>query len=240
MKVMDRRPFLRGLGALVLAVPFGCQTRSEGSGAPRTGQPAGSPVITPMQGPKGGCYSLDHGVRVQPVEHLERPCALTAANIEGPYYRAGAPKTGDLRPARADGVPLIVSGRVLSADCRSILSGATIDVWQADATGHYDNDGTMNSEVMRFRGLVETDAQGGFSVTTVIPGRYLNGRKYRPAHIHVKLAARGHHALTTQLYFPDDPFNAEDPFIHPSLVMELEGDTSGKRGSFDFVLQPIA
>lgn len=235
---MDRRPFLRGLGALVLAVPFGaCQTREHSRG-PASGGGRAPQSLQRAQHvrPLGGCYVPP----LQQAQHTVTPCALTESNIEGPYYRAGAPKTADLRPARADGVPLVVSGRVLSADCRSVLAGATIDVWQADARGHYDNDGTMNPEILRFRGLVETDASGGFSVTTVIPGRYLNGRTYRPSHIHVKLAARGHRALTTQLYFPDDPFNAEDPFIHPSLVMDVEGDASGKRAAYDFVLQPLA
>jgi protocatechuate 3,4-dioxygenase beta subunit len=174
------------------------------------------------------------------VGRAPRPCAWTEPNIEGPYYRPGAPKTAELRPARADGTPLIVTGRVLSADCRTVLAGATLDVWQADAAGHYDNDGTMSPEILRFRGLVDTDASGSFRVSTIVPGRYLNGRTYRPAHIHVKLSAAGHRPLTTQLYFPDDPFNDHDPFRRPSLIMDVEGDDSCKRAVFDFVLQPLA
>ena len=40
---------------------------------------------------------------------------------------------------------------------------------------------------MKYRGLVQTDAQGVFELTTLLPGRYLNGSLYRPRHIHVKV-----------------------------------------------------
>ena len=55
----------------------------------------------------------------------------------------------------------------------------------------------------------------------------------------MKLSAAGHAPLTTQLYFPDDPFNEGDPFIRKSLVIDIEGKDE-KRGSYDFVLAPSA
>lgn len=167
-------------------------------------------------------------------------CGLTEANIEGPYYRTGAPIRSSLS-GQADGVPLELRGRVLSADCSSPLSGAVVDVWHADSKGHYDNDrsGAMSGQGFHFRGVIVADARGEYSVKTIVPGRYLNGRQYRPAHLHVKLSAAGHAPLTTQLYFPGDPFNDVDPFIKQSLVMEVEGKDA-KRGQFDFVLSPSA
>jgi protocatechuate 3,4-dioxygenase beta subunit len=168
-------------------------------------------------------------------------CNATEANIEGPYYREGAPLRANLVDGvDVTGVPLLLSGRVLSLDCRSTLRDAELDLWQADANGHYDNDGALSIAASRFRlrGRVRTDRSGGFSVRTIVPGRYLNGAVYRPAHIHAKVRASGHRALTTQLYFPGDPSNTVDPFIRASLVMDVSRANDGQEGHFDFVLVP--
>jgi protocatechuate 3,4-dioxygenase beta subunit len=167
-------------------------------------------------------------------------CAVTEDNIEGPYYRAGAPLRANLVEGDVTGVPLVITGRVLSLDCRSPLSDAELDIWQADGNGHYDNDGSLAVPASRFRlrGRVRPDRAGAFELRTVVPGRYLNGRVYRPSHIHAKIRAPGHRALTTQLYFPDDPYNKVDPFIRRSLIMDVSGPAERKSAHFDFVLAP--
>lgn len=165
-------------------------------------------------------------------------CLDTDDNILGPYYREGAPLRSDLvDPPTLPGVRLALSGRVLGPDCKTPLALATIDVWQADADGAYD-DGIFPPppELFRLRGRVVTDAGGRYAVKTLIPGHYLNGAQYRPAHIHVKVAAAGHRELVTQLYFEGDPYNDIDPYIKPRLVMKPVDDGAGKRATFDFVL----
>jgi protocatechuate 3,4-dioxygenase beta subunit len=137
------------------------------------------------------------------------------------------------------GTLLVLAGRVLAPDCRTPLAGAVLDFWQADHDGHYDNDGSspMRRDTFRLRGLIRTDAEGRYELRTIIPGHYLNGAQYRPAHIHAKVRASGHEALTTQLYFSGDPYNSIDPFIKRSLIMALADDSNGaKRARFDFVL----
>lgn len=169
-----------------------------------------------------------------------KSCGLTAANIEGPYYRAGAPFRRQLADASTPGIPLLLTGSVLSLDCRSRLSGAVIDLWQANSDGHYDNDGSHDApaDVFRLRGKVRADASGRFSFHTVLPGRYLNGSTYRPRHLHVKLRAAGHRPLTTQLYFPGDPYNDSDPFIVKSLILDVQQAKESIHGHYDFVLRP--
>lgn len=166
-------------------------------------------------------------------------CLETHANIEGPYYRAGAPERASLLEAGVAGVPLDIEGRVTGLDCGRGLAGVELDVWHATHDGHYDNDGTMRLGRDRFllRGRLRTDDEGRYRVSTIVPGRYLNGPQYRPAHVHVKVRARGFAELTTQLYFPDDPYNDVDPFIHRSLVMGMEKARDRLRGHFDFVLR---
>ena len=166
-------------------------------------------------------------------------CIETHANIEGPYYRAGAPERASLVDAGMPGAPIVVEGRVTGLDCGRGLAGVELDVWHATHDGHYDNDGTMKAARDRFllRGRLRTDADGRYRLTTIVPGRYLNGPQYRPAHIHVKVRSAGFAELTTQLYFPDDPFNDVDPFIHRSLVMAVEKSGDRQTGHFDFVLR---
>jgi protocatechuate 3,4-dioxygenase beta subunit len=155
----------------------------------------------------------------------------TEDNIEGPYYLAGAPEKTTLVEAGMVGTRLFLSGRVYAhgATCAP-LSGAQIDFWQADALGEYDATG------YRLRGVFVADAQGAFSIPTILPGRYLNGNTYRPRHLHVKVSAPGHPTLTTQLYFKGDPYNTVDEFIRPSLIMPLGRVGTARTARFDFVI----
>lgn len=164
-------------------------------------------------------------------------CGETHANIEGPYYRSGAPERWDLTTPGLQGTPLEIEGRVTTSDCKTPLRDVELDVWQANDDGHYDNDGTMHVAGMLLRGRIRTDGDGRYRVRSILPGHYLNGRQYRPAHVHVKLRAPAHAPLTTQLYFPDDPYNAGDPFIHPSLVMNVNKRDGKMLARFDFVLR---
>lgn len=157
--------------------------------------------------------------------------AATADNIEGPFYKRGAPSRAVLVTPKDAGERLVVAGRVRSTSCAPI-AGAILDVWHADARGGYDLDG------FRFRGTLTADAQGRWQLRTIVPGRYLNGRRYRPAHVHVKLRAKGYQPLTTQLYFEGDPYNEGDPFLEPSLVMAHRVVDRVRQARFDFVLAP--
>lgn len=228
----SRRAAVMGIGALILgAVPLvGCgsdRRREVASARPDPRRQVRLASATPYGAPYGSPATTS-------------TCAPTEPNIEGPYYRPGAPHRSDLRPAGAEGVPLEIAGCVRSLDCRSILGGAVLDVWHADARGRYDNDGHLADMPFLYRGVVAADERGEFRVRTIVPGRYLNGRTYRPAHVHVKVTAPGHVPLTTQLYFPGDPFNAEDPFIRPSLVMDISTEHGTQRGRYEIVLSPEA
>jgi protocatechuate 3,4-dioxygenase beta subunit len=178
-----------------------------------------------------GVFALERTSRAQSASGGASHCSVTEDNIEGPYYLPGAPRRSDLVTAGVVGTSLVIEGLVRSTRCAP-LAGAVIEVWQADARGQYDLRGH------RLRGALVTDAAGRYRLHTIVPGRYLNGARYRPAHVHVKVRANGHRALTTQLYFPGDPYNAGDPFIRPSLVMQIERDGAGLVAHRDLVLLP--
>jgi len=66
---------------------------------------------------------------------------------------------------------------------------------------------------------------------------------WRPAHLHLKLSAPGYELLTTQLYFPGDPHNADDiaDAVKPELLLDTRpSDQGGLEVTYDFILDPVA
>ena len=152
------------------------------------------------------------------------PTQLTPAQTEGPYFKPGSPARTSLIESGMAGTRLVLSGRVLTPACAPV-AGATLDFWQADAAGSYDNSG------YRLRGHQLTDAVGRYSLETILPGEYPG----RTEHIHVKLGAPGKAVLTTQLYFPDVARNQQDSIFDPHLLVTMQNTASGKSATFDFV-----
>lgn len=157
-------------------------------------------------------------------------CQVTAEQIEGPFYTAGAPSEADM--VEDDGTVIVtLSGVVFEAGCATPLAGALVEVWHADETGGYDDEG------FRYRTALTTDADGAWSVRTVRPGAYLNGNVYRPRHYHLKVTVDGVERLTTQLYFDGDEYLECDPFANTSLVVPFAGnETDGFDGAVALVL----
>ena len=151
--------------------------------------------------------------------------ASTPRDMEGPFYKPGAPQRHSLLEAGAKGEMLILTGSVLSAQCKPVAN-ALLDFWHADADGAYDNSG------YRYRGVQQTDAGGLYRLETVLPARYPG----RPRHIHVKVQAPGRRALTTQLYFPDEPRESRDSSYRSALVLPIERRDGALRAQFSFVV----
>jgi protocatechuate 3,4-dioxygenase beta subunit len=150
----------------------------------------------------------------------------TPAQTEGPYFTPNSPLRKSIVPVGAGGTRLTLSGRVLSTAGRPVAR-ALVDFWQADARGAYDNNG------YRFRGHQFTDAQGRFSLGTVVPGLYPG----RTKHIHVKVQAPGRSILTTQLYFPGVARNRTDGIFNAELLVKSWRRVGARRAArFDFVL----
>src|SRR6266568_7573076 len=141
------------------------------------------------------------------------PRQLTLAQTEGPYFKPGSPARTSLIESGMTGTRLVLSGRVLTLACTPV-AGATLDFWQADAGGTYDNNG------YRLRGHQLTDAAGRYYLETILPGEYPG----RTEHIHVKLHAPGKAVLTTQLYFPDVASNQQDSIFDPHLLVTMQKD----------------
>jgi protocatechuate 3,4-dioxygenase beta subunit len=181
---------------------------------------------------------------VSAFELAEQATARSATpwNEIGPFYKRLAPNTSHLRAPNDPGLGLAVSGRVF--DTRGdALSGAKVEIWQADHHGLYDLDG------YRYRAALLADSSGLYKFESVMPGHY-------PArvcqHIHYVVTAPGHKALITQLYFATDPVfegNPDKNYTKDSLILSRElvrpvtltGDPQTIQASvqFDVVLERL-
>jgi protocatechuate 3,4-dioxygenase beta subunit len=144
----------------------------------------------------------------------------TPSQTSGPFYPLEKPLDTDVdltvvqgRQQRAAGQVVHVAGRVLNAAGEPV-SGARIEVWQANTHGRYThpNDGNTAAPLdPNFEGFASfvTDEQGRYRFKTVKPGAYPAGRSFRPPHIHFDIKGRKDH-LVTQMYFPGELLNERD------------------------------
>jgi protocatechuate 3,4-dioxygenase beta subunit len=96
------------------------------------------------------------------------PCgAPTPEDIEGPFYKSGAPARANVAEPGSKAEKLVLSGVVRSADCNPPLAGTRLDFWHANDRGDYDNAG------FRYRGVVISDAQGRYRLETNLPPPYM-------------------------------------------------------------------
>ena len=68
---------------------------------------------------------------------LGQDCNLTTDDILGPYFVEDAPIRAVIAHADEPGQRLFVSGRILQNDCETPISGAILEVWQANDAGCY-------------------------------------------------------------------------------------------------------
>ncbi|PXY29956.1 catechol 1,2-dioxygenase [Prauserella sp. PE36] len=195
------------------------------------------------------------------VEHVVEDVAAetqqgTKGSILGPYYLPGQqqlPSVASL-PARPDekGTPLVFAGQVRDTDGNPV-AGAELDIWHADSEGYYSGfaphlpDGNL-------RGVVVTDGQGRFEISTVQPAPYqiptdgptgqlieaAGWHPWRPAHLHLIVRAPGHRPITTQLYFEGGEWLDSDiaQATKPELVLTPVEQGDGRlRSEYDFVLE---
>jgi hydroxyquinol 1,2-dioxygenase len=154
-----------------------------------------------------------------------KPSGASESTVLGPFHVADAPEL----PMGADicldqkGDPMLVHGRILDTDGNPI-SGAKIDVWQANDEGFYDVQQKGLQPDFNLRGVFRTGADGSYHFRGVKPKFYpipddgpvgkllsqLGRLPYRPAHLHFIIEAEGHSRLVTHIFDPDDPYIGSD------------------------------
>jgi len=197
-----------------------------------------------------------------------KPSGASESTVLGPFHVQDAPEL----PMGSDicldgkGEPMLVRGVIRSVD-GTPLSGAKIDVWQANDEGFYDVQQKGLQPDFNLRGVFRTGADGRYWFRGVKPKFYpipddgpvgkmlaaLGRHPYRPAHLHYILEAAGHDRLVTHIFDPDDPYIRSDAVfgVKESLLAKFERvedpaaiAEAGFAGPFflvehDFVLAPV-
>jgi hydroxyquinol 1,2-dioxygenase len=186
----------------------------------------------------------------------------TASTGLGPFTFDAAPAfpSGDDRARDASGEPCFVQGHVRGPGGEPVPA-ADVQVWQAGGDGGCD--GPIQTH--RAGARLQTDAEGAFHIRTTVArahpvptdgpaGRMLQalGRPaWRPAHLHVQVAAPGYRRLSTQVFRSDDPHLDSDAVfgVRRALIADWVRHDAGRApdGSvcdtpfttlaFDFVLE---
>jgi protocatechuate 3,4-dioxygenase beta subunit len=154
---------------------------------------------------------------------------LTPSQIEGPYFRIGAPRRDSLIEPGITGERMQLSGRVLNPEGKPIPN-AVLHFWMSDDKGNYDMAGYL------LQGYTLADAEGRYQMEMIVPACY---EPRQAKHIHVKVQGVSR-PLTTQLFFSDDEDRLRDRWYLKELEIQVEdAPGGGKAGSFDFVIQQV-
>ena len=111
----------------------------------------------------------------------------------------------DVEARRQGSQILNLFGEVLDFDGNPV-SGARIDIWQADQDGHYVDADQPTQGPFRGYGSVTTDQLGHFMFRTILPVAYSG----RAPHIHARVTRPNGRQLETQIYLVDAPENERD------------------------------
>jgi hydroxyquinol 1,2-dioxygenase len=190
----------------------------------------------------------------------------TEATVFGPFFVEGSPEIpigGDMAN-EAVGEPCWVEGVVTGTDGKPV-TGARIEVWEADVVGFYDVQYSDNRTAARAH--LFSDDQGRYAFWGITPVPYpiphdgpvgdllaATGRSpMRAAHLHIMVSADGLHTLVTHVFVPGEEYLDRDAVfgVKQSLVKDFPKQDAGtptpdgrqidgpwSRARFDIVLAP--
>jgi hydroxyquinol 1,2-dioxygenase len=166
----------------------------------------------------------------------------TESTVVGPFFVSDAPEIplgGDVARG-AKGMPCYVEGIVRSIDGRP-LPDARIEVWEADEDGFYDVQ--YDGEVSAGRGWLRSGEGGEYRFWSVLPSPYpipsdgpvgdllkaAARSPMRPAHLHLKVDAEGHHTLITHIFVGGSEYLDSDAVfgVKDSLVVDVSQEPAG-------------
>ncbi|KAF5324248.1 hypothetical protein D9619_011402 [Psilocybe cf. subviscida] len=165
-----------------------------------------------------------------------KPPGATEGTVLGPFFTEDAPDLdkGASIASEGKGDYMFVEGIVQDVQGKPIPN-AIIDTWETDGHGQYDTQ-YDNREFPDCRGRLRTAEDGSYAFRAVVPVSYpipgdgtvgrmmsvLGRHIYRPAHLHIQIAAPGYATLITSLFFKGDPYLTSDGVfgVKSSLIEE--------------------
>ena len=191
----------------------------------------------------------------------------TPATVLGPFHIDGSPEKefgGDMSDG-LPGTPLYITGAVHDLDGTPV-TGAVLDVWQADEQGAYESQ-IPDVDEARLRAKYSSRADGSYCVRTIAPkgysipmdgpvGELIRGTDishFRPAHVHFLINAAGYEPLITHLFQEGAQYLDSDVVFgtKQELVVAFETRDPGPtpdggesaqpwlEARYDFILQPV-
>jgi hydroxyquinol 1,2-dioxygenase len=172
-----------------------------------------------------------------------KPQGCTESTVLGPFFVDGAPefRNGDDMANGAKGEPCFVSGRVTALDGTPI-SGAAIEVWQADSDGFYDVQ-YQGETAAQARGKLRSLPDGSFHFRSITAESYpipydgpvgrmleaLGRHPWRPAHLHFMIEAPGYDRLITHVFRSGDQYLDSDAVfgVRSSLIADWKRYEAG-------------
>ena len=172
----------------------------------------------------------------------------TESTVLGPFYIPDSPRRefGEATIDRPSGTPCYVHGFVRDAVTQAPIGGATIDVWQNGADQLYaaqyadPDDGPASN----LRGVFASREDGSYAFVGVRPTDYtvpFDGpvgqmfdatarHPWRPAHLHLIVAATGYKTLTTHFFDSTSRYIDSDTVfaVKPSLLREFTEHAAGE------------
>lgn len=200
------------------------------------------------------------------VDMLSTKGGGTESSNLGPFYLDDAvklPLGADIAKDR-EGVIVLANG-IVRDTLGNPISHAIVDTWQADGAGMYPIQ-EADQDSYDLRGVFETDDEGRYYYTTVLPKPYTvpydgpvgsllkstNRHAWRTAHLHYIIRADRMRPITTEVFFEGDDYLDSDAVfgVRKSLITKVKRVSSGEdfeyelerrpdaRVDFDFVLAP--
>tara|TARA_B100000809_G_scaffold253431_1_gene289432 strand:+ start:519 stop:1130 length:612 start_codon:yes stop_codon:yes gene_type:complete len=163
----------------------------------------------------------------------------TTNDILGPFYRKNAPTRSNLIHKDLKGSKVALKGKIYGSDCGTVLKNTLIEIWHCNTDGKYDND----TDQFLHRGKQLSDENGDYKFDTILPGKYLNGKLFRPSHIHFRVTHKKTKELVSQIYFKGDPHITKDNWAsdnraeHRILPIILEDINGNLVINFDIYLK---
>lgn len=166
----------------------------------------------------------------------------TEATVFGPFHTEHAPHIplgGDIA-GKAPGMPCWVEGAITDTNGHPI-SGARIEVWQADDNGLYDVQ--YDDDRVTGRAWLQSDKDGKYYFWCLKPTPYpiphdgpvgqllrsVERSPYRASHLHFMVTAPGYRRLVTHIFVAGDPqLDAGDSVfgVKDSLITAFEDQDS--------------
>lgn len=139
--------------------------------------------------------------------------------VLGPFYPVRRICSGGDLWAQRTGLdrraqPVELSGCVVDLRGCAVVD-ALVEVWQADEGGRYDHPSARKPAAHDAGfgyGALRTDSSGRYLLRTLKPGAYGEEGRRRAPHIHFQVTG-AHDRLVTQMFFPDEPLNAQDHWL---------------------------